>query len=189
MQLLQLQSLGYKRGDVVALFMTNSAEFPIVWLGLARLGVVTAWVNFNQRNNVLGHSVNISKANSIIISPELQEGTAKSPLSIGQRLITAVAEAMAGGHVDDSMRAFVFGSKSSTDTEVHSGIRNCTNIRPLVDAASDAVVKSETTFKGVASIHRSMRESFTCRYSLLHLHERHHWPAKGGRHQALQVLI
>jgi len=69
-------SCGIGKGSVVALYMLNTAEFPIVWLALSRLGCVTAWINFNLRSTVLGHSVDIAKADAIIVSQELQEGAA-----------------------------------------------------------------------------------------------------------------
>ena len=111
---------------MIALFMTNSAEFPVVWLGLARIGVVTAWVNFNQRNNVLGHSVNISKANSIIISPELQEGTANDSCSVEQRLVAAVAEAMAGGRLKiDYLPSGAVVKAFQVQDACHDGVLDC----------------------------------------------------------------
>jgi solute carrier family 27 fatty acid transporter 1/4 len=72
--LLLFQSIGLKKGDVVALFMINASEFPIIWFGLARLGVITAWINFNQRQTALAHSINIAKAKAIVCSGELQSG-------------------------------------------------------------------------------------------------------------------
>uniref|UniRef100_A0A914NTV9 Long-chain-fatty-acid--CoA ligase n=1 Tax=Meloidogyne incognita TaxID=6306 RepID=A0A914NTV9_MELIC len=32
---------GFKRGDVVALFMENGAEFVAAWIGLMKIGVIT----------------------------------------------------------------------------------------------------------------------------------------------------
>src|ERR1700689_967304 len=36
---------GWIRGDVVALFMTNCADYVAVWLGLTRIGVEVALIN------------------------------------------------------------------------------------------------------------------------------------------------
>jgi len=55
--------------------MTNRAEFIIVWLALARLGVVSAWINYNLRNHALSHTIlKAGNAKALILSEELQEG-------------------------------------------------------------------------------------------------------------------
>ncbi|OZC04825.1 long-chain-acyl-CoA synthetase family protein [Onchocerca flexuosa] len=65
------QSQGYKNGDVIALFLQNCADFPAIWLGLSKIGVVTSWVNINLRAEPLAYSITISKSTSIITSNEL----------------------------------------------------------------------------------------------------------------------
>jgi acyl-CoA synthetase (AMP-forming)/AMP-acid ligase II len=40
---------GFRKGDVVALFMMNRPEFVATWMGLAKVGVVTAFLNHNLR--------------------------------------------------------------------------------------------------------------------------------------------
>ena len=53
---------GLGRGDVVALLMLNRPEYVATWLGLARVGVVTALINTNLTGEPLRHSVAISGA-------------------------------------------------------------------------------------------------------------------------------
>ncbi|KAE9555059.1 hypothetical protein FO519_001720 [Halicephalobus sp. NKZ332] len=65
------KSRGYKKGDVVALFAENSPEFFAIWLGLSKLGVITAWINSNLKLEPLAHSIKVSKAKSTITSPSL----------------------------------------------------------------------------------------------------------------------
>jgi solute carrier family 27 fatty acid transporter 1/4 len=65
---------GYKKGDVVALLMGNCPEYVCIWLGLAKLGVITAFINTNLRDQPLIHSVNIAKAKGVIVSDELSSG-------------------------------------------------------------------------------------------------------------------
>uniref|UniRef100_A0AC35EQU0 Long-chain fatty acid transport protein 4 n=1 Tax=Panagrolaimus sp. PS1159 TaxID=55785 RepID=A0AC35EQU0_9BILA len=62
---------GYKRGDVIALFMENSIEFVAAWIGLAKIGVVTAWINSNLKMEPLAHCVLTSEAKAIITSSHL----------------------------------------------------------------------------------------------------------------------
>ncbi|CAG2177640.1 unnamed protein product [Oppiella nova] len=40
-------SMGLKSGDEVALMMDNKPEFIGIWLGLAKAGIITAFINFN----------------------------------------------------------------------------------------------------------------------------------------------
>ncbi|MCP9263080.1 Long-chain fatty acid transport protein 1 [Dirofilaria immitis] len=65
------QSQGYKNGDVIALFLQNCADFPALWLGLSKIGVVTSWVNINLKAEPLAYSINISKSTSVITSSAL----------------------------------------------------------------------------------------------------------------------
>uniref|UniRef100_A0A7E4V5Z6 Very long-chain fatty acid transport protein n=1 Tax=Panagrellus redivivus TaxID=6233 RepID=A0A7E4V5Z6_PANRE len=62
---------GFKRGDVIALYMENSPEFVAAWMGLAKLGVVTAWINSNLKMEPLAHCVTTSEAKAIITSSTL----------------------------------------------------------------------------------------------------------------------
>src|SRR5579863_1248428 len=47
-----VHAAGLKAGDVVALLMENRPEFPMVWLGLAKLGIITALLNTAARGGV-----------------------------------------------------------------------------------------------------------------------------------------
>lgn len=68
------KSHGYKRGDVVALFVENKPEFICIWLGLSKLGVIIPLINTNQRLAPLVHSITIAKSQAIIFGVELSEG-------------------------------------------------------------------------------------------------------------------
>lgn len=61
----------YQKEDVVAIFMESSPEYVCYWLGLSKIGVVSALINFNLRGDSLAHCINIAKAKSIIYSPSL----------------------------------------------------------------------------------------------------------------------
>uniref|UniRef100_A0A914GPX7 Long-chain-fatty-acid--CoA ligase n=1 Tax=Globodera rostochiensis TaxID=31243 RepID=A0A914GPX7_GLORO len=62
---------GYRSGDVVALFMENSAEFVAAWIGLAKIGVVTAWINSNLRMDSLVHCLRVSECKAILCTDTL----------------------------------------------------------------------------------------------------------------------
>lgn len=61
---------GYRKGDVVALFMDNRPEFVCIWLGLAKLGVVVPLINYNLRLNSLLHSITVADSQALIYSSD-----------------------------------------------------------------------------------------------------------------------
>ena len=46
-----------KKGDCVALFLENKPEFIGIWLGLSKIGVISALINTNLRNQSLKHVI------------------------------------------------------------------------------------------------------------------------------------
>lgn len=68
-------TMGLKRGDVVCVFMPNCPEYVCVWLGMAKLGVVSALVNSNLRHRPLLHCIQVAKAKAIIFTEDLAQGT------------------------------------------------------------------------------------------------------------------
>jgi fatty-acyl-CoA synthase len=64
---------GIGRGDVVALLMENRPEYVMTWLGLAKLGAVTALLNTNLRGGPLAHSLSVADAKHLVVGAELGE--------------------------------------------------------------------------------------------------------------------
>jgi fatty-acyl-CoA synthase len=64
---------GIGRGDVVGLLMENRPEFVITWLGLAKLGAVSALLNTNLRGQPLAHSLAVADAKHLVVGAELGE--------------------------------------------------------------------------------------------------------------------
>ncbi len=58
---------GLKAGDTVALFMPNRLEYLPIWLGLNKLGVVTALINNSLTGAGLVHCINISVASLTLV--------------------------------------------------------------------------------------------------------------------------
>ena len=65
------KSKGYKKGDVVALFLESSPEFICMWLGLSKLGVITALINTNLRLDSLWHCISAVDVKAIIFGTDL----------------------------------------------------------------------------------------------------------------------
>lgn len=62
---------GIGKGDVVALLMFNRPEYVATWLGLAKVGAVTALINTNLTGEPLRHSIGVSGAQHLIAGREL----------------------------------------------------------------------------------------------------------------------
>ncbi|XP_041719855.2 long-chain fatty acid transport protein 1-like [Coregonus clupeaformis] len=62
---------GWAPGDVVALFMESRPLQVALWLGLAKVGVEAALINFNLRRDALLHCVGMSASRGIVFGAEL----------------------------------------------------------------------------------------------------------------------
>ncbi|XP_055385816.1 long-chain fatty acid transport protein 4 [Condylostylus longicornis] len=61
----------FKRGDTVALLCETRPEYPFLWLGLSKIGIVTALINHNLRKETLLHSIKVVNSKAIIVGAEL----------------------------------------------------------------------------------------------------------------------
>lgn len=68
---------GFKKGDTIALLMETKVEFPFFWVGLSKIGVPTALINFNLRQDPLIHSIKSAESKAIIVSAELKDAIAQ----------------------------------------------------------------------------------------------------------------
>uniref|UniRef100_A0A668W0Y1 Arachidonate--CoA ligase n=2 Tax=Oreochromis TaxID=8139 RepID=A0A668W0Y1_OREAU len=75
---------GFKEGDVVALFMENRSQYVGIWLGMAKIGVEAALINFNLRLDALVHCVTISNAKAVIFGSELTDAVSEVHSSMGK---------------------------------------------------------------------------------------------------------
>ena len=64
-------SQGLGRGDVVALLMENRPEYVATWLGLSRVGVVTALLNTHLTGDRLAHCIQEARTEHWIVGEEL----------------------------------------------------------------------------------------------------------------------
>ncbi|XP_029584414.1 long-chain fatty acid transport protein 1 [Salmo trutta] len=62
---------GWAPGDVVALFMESRPLQVALWLGLAKVGVEAALINFNLQRDALLHCVGVSASRGIVFGAEL----------------------------------------------------------------------------------------------------------------------
>jgi fatty-acyl-CoA synthase len=64
---------GVTKGDCVCLLMPNRTEYLAIWVGIARMGGVTALLNTNQTGKALAFSINIVEPKHIIVDASLAE--------------------------------------------------------------------------------------------------------------------
>jgi fatty-acyl-CoA synthase len=76
---------GVGRGDVVALLMENRPEFVVHWLGLAKIGAVSALINTNLTGRSLAHSLSVSAARHLILDAALAESWAGAAGELDER--------------------------------------------------------------------------------------------------------
>ncbi|XP_026954434.1 long-chain fatty acid transport protein 6 isoform X5 [Sagmatias obliquidens] len=62
-----------KRGDTVALLMSNEPDFIHVWFGLAKLGCVVAFLNSNIRYVSLLHCIRSCEPRALVVGADLLE--------------------------------------------------------------------------------------------------------------------
>ena len=68
---------GFEKGDTVAVFMENRPEFVCTWLGLAKIGVIPALINYNLRAEPLFHTIQLVKCKAVNDGPACSGHTDK----------------------------------------------------------------------------------------------------------------
>jgi len=74
---------GFVKGDSVALFLENRPEFVATWLGLAKIGVIPALINFNLKQTPLLHCVQVAGCRALIYGEELSAAVADIQEKLG----------------------------------------------------------------------------------------------------------
>lgn len=62
-----------KKGDIVALLMSNEPDFVHVWFGLTKLGCVVAFLNSNVRSKSLLHCIRTCEPTALVVGGDLLE--------------------------------------------------------------------------------------------------------------------
>lgn len=64
-------TVGIQHQDRVAIMIKNCPEFVALWLGIAKIGGVSALINFNLTGDALQYCINISKCKAIVVASDL----------------------------------------------------------------------------------------------------------------------
>lgn len=111
-----LESVSLKKGDCVALLMSNEPDFLCVWFGLAKVGCSVAFLNTNVKHKSLLHCFNCCGAKTLIVGSDLAE----------------CLDGILTNLLEDNIQVWVMKSQS-THTQVHT-------LLDKIDAASDQPV-------------------------------------------------
>ncbi|XP_009954850.1 PREDICTED: long-chain fatty acid transport protein 1-like, partial [Leptosomus discolor] len=77
---------GFRLGDVIAIFMESRPEFVGLWLGMAKIGIEAALINFNLRLDSLVYCVTASGAKAVIFGGELAAAIAEVNGMLGKNM-------------------------------------------------------------------------------------------------------
>ncbi len=122
-------SRGFGRGDVVALIMTNRAEFVIAQLALSKIGAVAALVNASLRGSALAHVVRVAGCRACVCEERFEEEVATARAEMGATgLPVYVVSDRTGGAVRvriwASVHALSMNKKSSRNSSSSSSSHN-----------------------------------------------------------------
>ncbi|XP_070706668.1 long-chain fatty acid transport protein 6 [Pempheris klunzingeri] len=122
-----LEDVNLKKGDCVALLMSNEPDFLCVWFGLAKVGCSVAFLNTNIKSKSLLHCFNCCGAKTLIVGSDLVE----------------CLDGILPSLLEDSIQVWAMKSQSE-HTQVHT-------LLDKLDAASDqpvpAALRATTSLK------------------------------------------
>lgn len=117
------QSLGVKAGDVVALDMSNRAEYVGTWLGVTKLGAITAFLNTSLEGESLMHCVRISTAKHLIYDSPLAPAVAGVDELLREAGVTAHGWADADAGADGASKSVLSGLRHMSPDPVDPALR------------------------------------------------------------------
>ena len=118
---------GMRRGDVVAVVLPNRIDYAPLWLGLTKVGVVSALVNNHLTGQPLAHCLAVAGAEHIVVD----ETTAKAA--------TAALARMAKAPV-----VWTLGVPNGQERDLATALKSASGVRP------DRTVRGGMTAKDVA---------------------------------------
>lgn len=92
-----LAAQGVRRGDVVGIMLRNSPEVVLLMLATVKLGAVAGMLNFNQRDNVLAHSIGLLDAKVLLADSEFVPAVQDCGVQVAALFTVEEFDAMAQG--------------------------------------------------------------------------------------------
>lgn len=111
------QAHGVRRGDVVALLMSNRPEYLALWLGVVRAGGVAALLNTNLVGPGLAHCIDIVEPVHVIVGADLMPvfDTARERLTTAPRIWAFGASRAFDERLDISVEGFADAALSAEE--------------------------------------------------------------------------
>ena len=107
------RGLGLRRGQTVALFMSNRLEYFAIWYGLSKIGVVTALINNQLSGLALSHCLSIADAACVIVDPET------SPVFEAARPL-----------LEKPLRQWILGPAHGDQRDLVQALKSCSQLPP-----------------------------------------------------------
>lgn len=63
---------GFKKNDVIATSLENRLDYNSTWIGMAKLGIISAQINTNIRSQPLVHTFDVVKAKAVVFTNETE---------------------------------------------------------------------------------------------------------------------
>ena len=70
--------------------MENRPEYVATWLGLAKIGVIPALINHNQKAQALVHAIQVAKSKALIYGSEFESGLLNKALAVHSTLYCSI---------------------------------------------------------------------------------------------------
>lgn len=77
-----LRGRGVDRGDVVGVLAKNTPEALLIALAAVKLGAAAGMLNYNQRDDVLAHSLTLLDARVLVVADECEEALESLPAAL-----------------------------------------------------------------------------------------------------------
>jgi fatty-acyl-CoA synthase len=77
---------GLEAGDVVCLLMQNCAQYPAIWMGLSRVGVITALINTNLKLDALAFAINSARPKHVVVGDDLADDLIRVQPALGSNV-------------------------------------------------------------------------------------------------------
>lgn len=162
---------GFKKGDTVAFFMENRPEYIATWLGMAKIGVIPALINYNLRNDSLFHTIEVAGCKAIIYGLELENAVSE----VMGKLLTVNGNefpsfySLSGTELDEQSKSKIPHAQSldqalktsSSDPEPQNISQSIHSVDPLL-----YIYTSGTTGLPKAVIIKHIRQLFACTASI-----------------------
>jgi fatty-acyl-CoA synthase len=114
---------GLKRGDVAALLLTNRPDFIACWVGLAKVGVVTALINTNLTGGPLAHCVRVAGAKAVIVGDDTEDAYLAVAAQIEAQPAIWSLNSAGGDGVQKLLNALTQQPDSRPDPSLRAGMK------------------------------------------------------------------